>query len=106
MATAPARIRVPEGALVHHEVELAVVIAKSTANVATEKDAWDCVEGYRCAIDLTARNWQNDAKKQGLPWTKAKSCDTFLPLGPFVHVPQVEGREVHDGRFLGDRPAV
>lgn len=32
------------------------------------------------AIDLTARNLQNDAKSAGMPWTIAKGFDTFLPL--------------------------
>lgn len=29
---------------------------------------------------MTARNAQNVAKRQGLPWTAAKGFDTFLPL--------------------------
>lgn len=35
------------------------------------------------AIDLTARNVQDEAKRKGLPWSIAKGFDTFCPLaGP------------------------
>ena len=35
---------------------------------------------YALAIDLTARNLQDEAKKKGLPWTIAKGFDTFCPI--------------------------
>jgi acylpyruvate hydrolase len=36
--------------------------------------------GYFLAIDMTARNVQDEAKKKGLPWSIAKGFDTFLPI--------------------------
>lgn len=36
--------------------------------------------GYLLAIDMTARNVQDEAKKKGLPWSIAKGFDTFLPI--------------------------
>lgn len=36
------------------------------------------------AIDMTARNVQDEAKRKGLPWTIAKGFDTFLPLSDFI----------------------
>jgi len=33
------------------------------------------------AIDMTARNVQDEVKKKGLPWTTAKGFDTFTPVG-------------------------
>lgn len=36
------------------------------------------------AIDMTARNVQNEAKKKGLPWDIAKGFDTFLPMSNFI----------------------
>lgn len=36
--------------------------------------------GYFLAIDMTARNVQDEAKKKGLPWSIAKGFDTFLPV--------------------------
>ena len=41
----------------------------------------DLLPGYALAIDMTARNAQDEAKKKGLPWSAAKGFDTFLPLG-------------------------
>ena len=35
---------------------------------------------YALAIDLTARDVQDEAKKKGLPWTIAKGFDTFCPI--------------------------
>lgn len=39
---------------------------------------------YVLAIDMTARNVQNEAKKKGLPWSIAKGFDTFLPLSNLI----------------------
>ena len=36
------------------------------------------------AIDLTARNVQNEAKSKGLPWTIAKGFDTFCPVSDVI----------------------
>jgi len=80
----PQSIRLPSGAEVHYEVELAVVLKERAHRLKTEAQAKDVVGGYFVAIDLTARNWQNEAKTKGLPWTKAKGCDTFLACGDFV----------------------
>jgi acylpyruvate hydrolase len=77
--------RLPHGADVHHEVELAAVIGVRASRVRAA-DAMHYVAGYVCAVDLTARNWQADAKREGLPWSRAKGCDTFLPISSFLPV--------------------
>lgn len=69
----------PVSRQVDYEAELAVVIKKTAKNV-REKEALDYVLGYTCANDVTARDLQ---KKDG-QWTRAKSFDTFLPLGPYI----------------------
>lgn len=81
-----ARALLPRGAQVHYEVELAAVIGRpvTPADRLAACDAMKHVKGFVCAVDLTARNWQNDAKKQGRPWALAKGCDTFLPLSDFI----------------------
>ena len=64
---------------VDSEAELAVVICKQCRNVpATYAD--DVILGYTCFNDVTAR----DIQKADGQWTRAKSFDTFAPLGPFV----------------------
>ncbi|MCL6638276.1 MAG: fumarylacetoacetate hydrolase family protein [Firmicutes bacterium] len=69
----------PVSRQVDYEAELAVVIKKTAKNV-REEEALDYVLGYTCANDVTARDLQ---KKDG-QWTRAKSFDTFLPLGPYI----------------------
>eukprot|EP01139_Manchomonas_bermudensis_P016084 Amastigsp_a511708_114.p1 type:complete len:226 gc:universal Amastigsp_a511708_114:743-66(-) len=78
-------IEAPPGAEMHHEIELAVVIGRGGRNiVGTDAAVLDHVGGYALAIDATARNFQMDAKKAGLPWTAAKSQDTFCPITALV----------------------
>lgn len=64
---------------VDYEAELAVIIAHPLKN-ANEKEAVNGIFGYTCANDVTARDLQ---KKDG-QWTRAKSFDTFCPIGPWV----------------------
>lgn len=86
---APNPIQIPQGAVVHHEVELAVIIKNRIARpLLTERDALDQILGYCTVIDVTARNWQDEAKAKRLPWTKAKGCDTFLPCSDDVVIPE------------------
>ncbi|KAF9364602.1 Acylpyruvase fahd1, mitochondrial [Mortierella sp. NVP85] len=81
-------IEVPRGCEVHHEVELAVVIGKDGRDIAA-KDADQHIAGYTLALDMTARNLQDAAKKQGLPWSAAKGYDTFTPIGDFIPKDQI-----------------
>ncbi|MCJ1468253.1 hypothetical protein MMC07_006881 [Pseudocyphellaria aurata] len=75
-------VRRPSGVDLHFEVELALVLGKQVRDLdeGDERAALDAVDSYAVAIDMTARNAQNVAKRQGLPWTAAKGFDTFLPL--------------------------
>ncbi|KAI8341255.1 hypothetical protein BC941DRAFT_449702 [Chlamydoabsidia padenii] len=69
-------IELPKGTEVHHEGK--------TGRDITKENAMDHVAGYALAIDLTARNVQNEAKKKGLPWSTAKGFDTFTPISDFI----------------------
>ncbi|MBX6422994.1 fumarylacetoacetate hydrolase family protein [Thermosulfurimonas sp. F29] len=64
---------------VDYEAELAVVIGKVTRKIRPE-EASRHILGYTCFNDVTARDLQ---KKDG-QWTRAKSFDTFAPLGPWI----------------------
>ncbi|OJJ79855.1 fumarylacetoacetate hydrolase family protein [Aspergillus glaucus CBS 516.65] len=72
----------PRGTNLHYEVELALVMGKSVRDLDPQDDkgAFDAIQSYLLAIDMTARNVQDEAKKKGLPWTIAKGFDTFLPV--------------------------
>lgn len=64
---------------IDYEAELAIVIKKKAKNV-PEKKAMDYVLGYTCLNDVTARDIQsNDGQ-----WARAKSFDTFAPIGPWI----------------------
>ena len=40
--------------------------------------------GYAVALDMTARDLQDAAKKKGHPWSKAKGFNTACPISTFV----------------------
>jgi len=63
----------------HHEVELGIVIGKKCKNV-LKRESLDYVIGYLVALDITARDIQTEAKKNGWPWSIAKGFDTFAPI--------------------------
>jgi 2-keto-4-pentenoate hydratase/2-oxohepta-3-ene-1,7-dioic acid hydratase in catechol pathway len=64
---------------VDHEGELAIVIGREAKNVSAAR--WrDYVQGFTCANDVTAR----DLQMRDVQYTRAKSFDTFLPLGPHI----------------------
>ena len=71
-------IEIPKGLTerVDWEVELAVVIDQAARNVSAA-DALSYVRGYTVANDVSARDMQF-ADGQ---WVRAKSLDTFCPLG-------------------------
>jgi 2-keto-4-pentenoate hydratase/2-oxohepta-3-ene-1,7-dioic acid hydratase in catechol pathway len=74
-------IALPESAPneVDFEAELALIIGRRARRVA-ESDALDCVLGYTCANDVSARDCQREDKQ----WSRAKGFDTFCPLGPWL----------------------
>jgi 2-keto-4-pentenoate hydratase/2-oxohepta-3-ene-1,7-dioic acid hydratase in catechol pathway len=69
---------------VDYEAELAVVIGRRCKNVG-RTEALDYVLGYTCANDVSARDWQ--IKWGGGQWCRAKSFDTFAPMGPCLVTP-------------------
>lgn len=71
---------------VDYECELAVVIKETCKNVSVE-EALQFVGGYTCANDISARRWQG--KRGGGQWSRAKSFDTFCPLGPVLVTPEI-----------------
>jgi 2-keto-4-pentenoate hydratase/2-oxohepta-3-ene-1,7-dioic acid hydratase in catechol pathway len=74
-------IRIPRALTerVDWEIELAAIIGEPARNV-SEADALKVVSGYTIANDVSARDLQF-ADGQ---WVRAKSLDTFCPLGPRV----------------------
>ncbi len=69
----------PQSAEVHHEAELAVVLGHRCRDLAPQEAA-GVILGYTCANDVTAR----DLQRRDGQWARAKSFDTFCPLGPWI----------------------
>lgn len=75
-----AKIEIPFGT--HHvdfEAELAVVIGRRVRNV-TPAAAARYIFGYTAAQDISDRTIQKSESQ----WARAKSFDTFTPLGPYI----------------------
>jgi len=73
----------------HHEVEVGVIIGRTVKHIKKE-DALDTIKGFAVCLDITARDIQSQAKKQGLPWTISKGFDTFAPLSTVIDSEQVK----------------
>jgi 5-oxopent-3-ene-1,2,5-tricarboxylate decarboxylase/2-hydroxyhepta-2,4-diene-1,7-dioate isomerase len=77
----------PTGAeYMHYEGELAVVIGRTCRKV-TRQNALDYVRGYTIANDVTVRDFVLNFYR---PPIKAKSFDTFGPLGPWIVEGEIE----------------
>ncbi|KAI6216307.1 hypothetical protein M3Y95_01284400 [Aphelenchoides besseyi] len=84
------KIRIPSGCReMHQEVELGIVIGKTASRV-SKAQAMDYVGGYTVALDMTARDLQNELKAEGHPWFLAKSFDTSCPVAAFVPKEKVD----------------
>ena len=86
---------------IDYEAELVAIIGRKARNV-SEAEALDMVFGFTCGNDVTARELQN---KDG-QWARAKSFDSFAPLGPAI-ITDIgpEGRRIQcrvNGRVVQD----
>ena len=99
-------IVLPEDAgRVDEEGELVVVIGKRCQGVSPESSL-EYVLGYTCGLDVSARQWQG-GEGRDIQWWRAKSADTFGPIGPLISTEldpfnfdllvRVNGREVQRG---------
>ncbi|MET0773054.1 MAG: fumarylacetoacetate hydrolase family protein [Candidatus Limnocylindrales bacterium] len=84
------------------EAELGVVIGR-TARRVPEAEALSYVLGYTCINDVSARDLQKSDKQ----FVRAKSLDTFCPMGPVVvttdDIPDPQRLAIRS--FVGDRVA-
>ena len=67
----------------HHEVELVVFIGAKCSDVKKE-DARESIFGYGVGVDLTKRDLQDIAKKNGKPWDLSKGFDKSAPISKIV----------------------
>jgi 2-keto-4-pentenoate hydratase/2-oxohepta-3-ene-1,7-dioic acid hydratase in catechol pathway len=57
-----------------------IVIGRKTKHVSVE-EARNCILGYTCGNDVSARDCQLRLDKQ---WARGKCFDTFAPMGPWI----------------------
>lgn len=67
----------------HHEMEFAFVMGAPLFR-AKRDEALAAVYGYACALDMTRRDRQNDAKEKRRPWDLAKDVEGSAVVGPIT----------------------
>ncbi|WP_296630666.1 fumarylacetoacetate hydrolase family protein [Rhodoluna sp.] len=79
------------------EAELTVVIGQIAKNV-SEAKAMEYVWGFTVANDVTAR----DLQRSDVQWARAKSFDSFCPLGPWIETEFVPDGQIIESRIDGE----
>jgi 2-keto-4-pentenoate hydratase/2-oxohepta-3-ene-1,7-dioic acid hydratase in catechol pathway len=79
----------PDSKRVEHEGEIGVVIGRRARNV-SEAEAISVVAAYVPVNDVTAR----DLQKLDVQFTRAKSFDTFCPIGEMVDAVHVDWHDL------------
>ncbi len=69
----------------HFECEIVLRVCKNGKYV-TERQAPNYYNAYSVGIDFTARDIQDECKKKGLPWEKAKAFDNSAAVGKFIDI--------------------
>ena len=69
----------------HYECELVLRVCKNGKFI-TENQAPDYYNAISVGLDFTARDIQDEHKKKGLPWEKAKSFDNSAVLGKLINI--------------------
>ena len=68
---------------VHHEIEMALLVGERLRNCDAEDARWS-MAGFGLGLDLTLRDVQNELKKNGHPWERAKAFDGACPVSGFI----------------------
>ncbi len=76
------------GEVMHHEVELGLVIGETCKGVPVG-EAGGMIQAYCLALDMTLRDVQLDAMKRGWPWSTSKGFDGACPLSDALPVTDV-----------------
>ncbi len=69
----------------NYECELVLRVCKNGKYI-QERHAVNYYNGITVGIDFTARDIQDELKKKGLPWEKAKAFDNSAAVGKFIDV--------------------
>lgn len=69
----------------HYECELVLRVCKNGKYI-QERHAANYFNGISVGIDFTARDIQDECRKKGLPWEKAKAFDNSAAVGKFTDI--------------------
>jgi 2-keto-4-pentenoate hydratase/2-oxohepta-3-ene-1,7-dioic acid hydratase in catechol pathway len=75
----------------HYECELVLRISKNGKYI-QEKFANKYYDAITAGIDFTARDIQDELKKKGLPWEKAKAWDNSAAVGKWLPVQNIKNK--------------
>src|ERR1700712_2490757 len=76
----------------HYECELVLRISKNGKYI-QDRFAGKYYDAVTTGIDFTARDIQNELKKKGLPWEKAKSWDNSAVVGKWIPFTEVKNKK-------------
>src|SRR6185369_12585358 len=73
----------------HHEAEIALLINRPVDRDVTPETALSYIGGIGLALDLTLRDLQDELRKKGHPWERAKAFDGACPVSPFIEINKI-----------------
>lgn len=73
---------------VHFEFEMVVALKSGGTDIPVDR-ALDHIYGYGCALDMTRRDLQGEAKKMGRPWEVGKAFEKSAPCTPLVPASEI-----------------
>ncbi len=76
----------------HYECELVLRISKNGKYI-QERTANRYYDAISVGIDFTARDLQDELKKKGLPWEKAKAWDNSALVGKWIPMQQLKNKK-------------
>ncbi|ATO19541.1 fumarylacetoacetate hydrolase [Acinetobacter sp. LoGeW2-3] len=88
----------------HYECELSLRIDRTLKNETDPAKALEAVGAVTLGLDLTLRDLQDDLKKKGQPWERAKAYDGACLLSDWVPVEDVvnDWKDVHYTLHVND----
>jgi len=89
----------------HYEVELVLHICKNGKYI-PERQANKYYNKLTVGIDFTARDIQNELKKKGLPWEKAKAWDNSAVVGKWIDITPELLKKQHNFSLLNNEAKV
>lgn len=87
----------PDIGRVDYEAELVAVIGRRTYRPRTREEAEAAIFGYTAGNDVSAR----DVQQADVQWMRAKSYDSFCPLGPWIET-DLDARDLRIRGLLGE----